>query len=550
MTADPSSNLRAGISSLPPIIQSLLDPSAYPELTESVELGQTHISYLFFTPNFVYKVKKPVDFGFLDFSTLEKRAYYCQQELQLNRRISPDVYLDVVSIVDVNGKYVIDEGVSSPLTLRPGSARAEQPVEYAVKMRRLPADRMAKVLLESNQLTDDMVRDLGRLIADFHQRAETSPEISSYSSLEGVSRNITENFEQTEKYIGQSISEKQYGRIKEYALGFLKENSQLFQRRVDSGRIKDCHGDLHLDQICFTDEGVRVIDCIEFTERFRFCDVASDIAFLAMDLEHNGRWDLSIALMYEYLAASGDTELKDLLVFYKCYRAYVRGKVESFRLDDPHISEDEKRAAALRASHYFDLSYAYASRSYPPYLVITAGMVGTGKSAVAEELASETGMAVMASDMIRKALAGVPPTERHYDTYSGGMYSPEGSQKTYQKMFRLAKDLLKEGQSVILDATFKKREDREKALSLAIEAGARLWTVECVCPEEIVKKRLEQRERKGASPSDGRWEIYERDKKDYAPLTELPSERHIVVDTSKLGPRDAAINAAKGIGLI
>ena len=532
---DPSNNLSSGMSGLPPIIQSLLEPSAYPEPTDVVELGQTHISYLLFTPNFVYKVKKPVDFGFLDFSTLEKRLYYCQQELKLNRRISPDVYLDVVSITSTDGTYIMG-----------GKGKA---VEYAVKMRRLPADRMAKVLLENNQLTENMARDLGRLIADFHRQAETSAETSAYGSLDGVSRNITENFEQTEKYIGQSISEKKFQRIQDYALGFLNENAQLFQRRVDSGRIKDCHGDLHLDQICFTDEGVRVIDCIEFTERFRFSDVASDIAFLAMDLERHSRWDLSLALMEEYLAASGDTEVKGLLDFYKCYRAYVRGKVESFRLDDHHISEEEKRAAALRASRYFDLSYAYASRGYPPYLIMACGMVGTGKSSVAEVLAAETGMAVIASDQVRKALAGFAPRERHYDTYGGGLYSPEQSQNTYGEMFRLAKALLKEGQSVVLDATFKRREDREKALSLAIEARAKFWAVECVCPEQIVKKRLELREQEGTSPSDGRWEIYERDKKDYAPLTEVPVDRHIVIDTAKFGPREAALNAAKGIGL-
>lgn len=525
-----------GMSDLPPLIQSLLDPSSYPDPTGRVELGQTHVSYLLFTGDFVYKIKKPVDFGFLDFSTLEKRDYFCQQELKLNRRISPDVYLAVVPIIAKGGNYVIG-----------GTGEA---VEYAVKMRRLPADGMASTLLENNQLTEKMVRQLARLIADFHQRAEASPEISAYGSLEGVSRNVRENFEQTEQYIGQSISERKYQSIRDYSLGFLKKNAELFQRRVEHGRVKDCHGDLHLDQICFTPAGVRVIDCIEFNERFRFCDAASDIAFLAMDIERHNRWDLSLALMEEYSGASGDLDVKGLLDFYKCYRAYVRGKVESFRLDDPHISTEEKLAAILRASLYFDLAYAYASRGYPASLVITCGLVGTGKSSVAEELASETGMSVISSDRVRKALAGVPPAERHYDAYAAGMYSVEQSQDTYQEMFRLAEALLGDGQSVVLDATFRKREDREKALLLAKKTGAGFWAVECVCSEDIVRHRLERRAIAGSSPSDGRWEIYERDKREYLPLTDIPEQQHILVNTSNSSPKQAAMRAAEALGLV
>jgi len=305
---------------------------------------QTQMSFLFLTGDYVYKVKKPVDLGYLDYTTLEKRRFFCQQELKLNRRLCPDIYLEVVPIVQHQGKILL-------------GGKGEV-IEYAVKMRQLPHQRMMDVLLSKNQVSKGMVQQVAQKLSDFHQQAETNAEISSYGSLSTILTNTEENFTQTQKYIGVSISREQYQSIKAYTDSFAEQNIRLFKKRVKEGRIRDCHGDLHSAHICFID-GICIYDCIEFNDRFRYCDVASEIAFLAMDLDYHRRPDLSRHFIDAYVKSSQDEELLKLLHFYKCYRAYVRGKVESFKLDDPHIPEGEKTRALAAARRYFQLAKSY-----------------------------------------------------------------------------------------------------------------------------------------------------------------------------------------------
>jgi len=329
---------------LPPLVQALLEPKTYPHAPQKVELMQTQMSFLFLTGDYVYKVKKPVDLGYLDYTTLEKRRFFCQQELKLNRRLCPDIYLEVVPIVQHQSKILLG-----------GKGKV---VEYAVKMRQLPPQRMMDVLLSKNQVSEGMVRQVAQKLADFHQQAETNAEISSYGDLSTILTNTEENFTQTQKYIGVSISREQYQTIKAYTDSFAEQNIRLFKKRVKEGRIRDCHGDLHSAHICFID-GICIYDCIEFNDRFRYCDVASEIAFLAMDLDYHRRPDLSRHFIDAYVKSSQDEELLKLLHFYKCYRAYVRGKVESFKLDDPHIPEGEKTRALAAARRYFQLAKSY-----------------------------------------------------------------------------------------------------------------------------------------------------------------------------------------------
>jgi len=305
---------------------------------------QTQMSFLFLTGDYVYKVKKPVDLGYLDYTTLEKRRVFCQQELKLNRRLCPDIYLEVVPIVQHQGKILL-------------GGKGEV-IEYAVKMRQLPHQRMMDVLLSKNQVSKGMVQQVAQKLSDFHQQAETNAEISSYGSLSTILTNTEENFTQTQKYIGVSISREQYQSIKAYTDSFAEQNIRLFKKRVKEGRIRDCHGDLHSAHICFID-GICIYDCIEFNDRFRYCDVASEIAFLAMDLDYHRHPDLSQHFIDAYVKNSQDEELLKLLNFYKCYRAYVRGKVESFKLDDPHIPEGEKSRALAAARRYFQLAESY-----------------------------------------------------------------------------------------------------------------------------------------------------------------------------------------------
>jgi len=330
----------------PELIQALLDPRIYPDSPPKVELVQTQMSFVFLAGDYVYKVKKPVNLGYLDYTTLEKRRFYCQREVELNRRLCPAVYLGVVAIARQAGRVSIN-----------GSGR---PAEYAVKMRRLPQEAMLNVRLARDQATPEMLAAVAQKLARFHEKAETNAAISAFGDLNAISQNTAENFNQTGKYIGTTISPEKYEHIRSFSESFLVQNAPLFRRRVSEGRIRDCHGDLHAAHICFGN-GICIYDCIEFNDRFRYGDVASEVAFLAMDLDHYRRTDLSQHFVNAYLTASGDTELKTLLNFYKCYRAYVRGKVEGFKLDDPYISEAEKKKILAVARGYFALADSYTA---------------------------------------------------------------------------------------------------------------------------------------------------------------------------------------------
>lgn len=500
------------MSVLPELARAMLKPEIYPETPDKVELMQTQMSFVFIAGDYVYKVKKPVNLGYLDYTTLEQRKYFCDKELELNRRLCPQTYLGVIPITKAGKEFTI--------------GGTGQPVEYAVKMRYLPRDRMMNVLLEKEQVTPEMAAEVARILADFHRRAETSPEISYYGSLKAIGINNNENYAQTEKYIGKTISQEQYRRIKGFTDSFTRDNEALFNGRINGGRIRDCHGDLHAAHICFTD-GICIYDCIEFTDRFRYCDVASEVSFLAMDLDHYGFAELSRSFVNAYVSNSKDEELLKLVRYYKCYLAYVRGKVESFKTDDPYISEAEREKTKSAAAGYFTLADSYTGKK--PLLLATVGLTGTGKSTIARALAKRLGLTILSSDVIRKKLAGVPLNERHFEGYRGGIYTPELNRRTYDKMYAEAGEILKQGDSVILDATFIKREGRLKAEHLAETAGADFGIIEVTLPENVIKERLDRRIKTG-SVSDGRWEIYTPQKKEFEPVDEIPEEQHITVD--------------------
>ncbi len=331
------------MAELPELIQALLDPKAYPDRTPQVELVQTQISYVLLAGEYVYKIKRPVDMGFLDYTTLEKRLYYCQKEVELNRRLCKDTYLGVVPITRDKGFTIGGKGEAQ---------------EYAVKMRRLPQDAMMDILLQQNKVTPAMVEKVSGILVNFHKKAATGEEITRLGGIEAVIKNTSENFAQTEKYFDVIIEPETYQRIKNYTEGFIKTNHALFLKRMAEGRVRDGHGDLHAAHICFY-QGICIYDCIEFIDRLRYTDVTADIAFLAMDLDHYGRQDLSGIFINAYVSQSGDKELLKLLNFYKCYRAYVRGKVGCLQYDDQYISAAEKEKIAANARSYFRLAASY-----------------------------------------------------------------------------------------------------------------------------------------------------------------------------------------------
>jgi len=328
------------------VVEALMKPEAYDEEPGQIELVQTHISFVFLTRNFVYKVKKAVNLGFLDFTTLEKRRFFCEKELELNRRLCDDMYLEVVPINRSRSNIIKIKGEG-------------ETVEYAVKMKRMPQEKMMNRLIDEKKVDSQLIDKIAKIIAEFHSKAETNKRISEFGSLAIIETNWKENFEQTQEFVGKTISMEDFKLICERIDDFMKRTVSFFEKRVAEGRVRDCHGDIHSGNIFVTD-GIYIFDAIEFNERFRYSDVASDVAFLAMDLDFKERADLSNFFVERYVKYSGDQELTKLLPFYKCYRAYVRGKVTSFKLKDPSISREEKNAATKEAKAYYKLATTYA----------------------------------------------------------------------------------------------------------------------------------------------------------------------------------------------
>jgi aminoglycoside phosphotransferase family enzyme len=281
----------------------------------------------------------------LDFTTLEKRRFFCEKELELNRRLCGDMYLEVVPINKADVVKIKGAGKT---------------VEYAVKMKRMPQETMLSKLLEQNKVDDRLVDRIAKVIADFHSKAETNRHISEFGSLAVIETNWKENFDQTEEFIGKTISATDFKLIRKRVEDFMKRNTALFEKRITEHRVRDCHGDIHSGNI-FATNGIYIFDAIEFNERFRYSDVAADVSFLAMDLDFKGRTDLSNFFMEKYVEYSGDQELTKLLPFYKCYRAYVRGKVAGFKLKDPNVRSKEKNMARKEAKAYFKLANTYAN---------------------------------------------------------------------------------------------------------------------------------------------------------------------------------------------
>ncbi len=329
------------------VIDALMEPQAYESPPGHIEILQTHISFVFLTENFVYKIKKPVNFGFLDFSTLEKRRFFCEKELELNKRLCGEMYIEVGSI-NREGKVIKIKGEG-------------ETVEYALKMKRMPQDRIMSKLLEENKVDKKRIDQIAKIIVEFHSKAETNEYISEIGSLKTVKANWDENFEQTRNAVGKTISPDAFQLIAKRTGLFMKENKELFRRRTTEGKVRDCHGDIHSGNIFITDR-VYIFDAIEFNERFRYSDVAADMAFLAMDLDFKGKRDLSDFFVKKYVEYSKDKDLMQLLPFYKCYRAYVRGKVMGFRLSDPNVCDKEKTEAKEVARGYMELASSYAEK--------------------------------------------------------------------------------------------------------------------------------------------------------------------------------------------
>lgn len=512
------------------IIKSLLKTEAYPEAVSSVELLQTHVSWIFLAGDFAYKIKKPVDFGFLDFSTIDRRRFYCNEEVRLNSRLCPDIYLGVAEVREVSGGAAFFG--TGPV------------IDYAVKMRRLPAERMLDRLVERGEATATDMRAVARVIADFHRVAATSPAISEYGRRERVMANWQENLAQSAVDRQTPLSDHELEVIREWVTSFVENRAELFERRVTQGFIRECDGDIHLENICVADGRIYIFDCIEFNERFRYCDTAADVAFLLMDLDYHHRHDLAEAVLDEYLIASGDSSLCDVVDFYKLYRAFVRGKVESFRRSDSGIEQKERERAGARSAAYFRLARGYLERlRLKTTLFITCGLTGCGKSTLTAQIVFELGIATYNSDRVRKQMAALPPDSAQHVPFETGLYSTAASEATYAELLRLAEAELAAGRSVIIDACFISREQRRPFGQLAAKLALPYVILFCSCPDPEQRRRLIERETAGESISDGRLEILEVQKNNFQPPDESEG---LVLNVSTAAPPDTLTSPIYG----
>ena len=498
------------------LIAFLESPKSYPHRPTEVRSLQTHISWVFVASPFVFKVKKPVNFGFLDFNTLQKRRHFCQRELELNRRLCPDIYLGVVPIYESASGF---------------SFNAEGEItEYSVKMRELPHGWFLRELLAKSLVGE---AEINRMIACLHRFYESetpTPEIEQWGTPQKLKISTDENFVQVEPFMGRTISPVAFETIRHFTNQFYAANEKLFCERIEQHRILDCHGDLHLDHVHLSPEATTIFDCIEFNDRFRFLDIANDLAFLAMDFDFEGRSDLGNLLLRNAAREFHDAGMLKVTNFYKCYRAFVRGKVESIQAMEKETTnpqEHEKQAA-----RYFRLALRYAVTGSEPLLLVVMGRIGTGKTTVAKQLASELDWPVFSSDEIRKTFAGIPLTRRSPPELRNKIYSVEMTQRTYRKLLEDGFAALDTSNGFVLDATFSTRAIRKFLRDECKKAKVLFQIVELDADRGEIKKRLRARDEKAEETSDARLEDFEKLNAAYQPPSELASDLISVTTTS------------------
>ncbi len=480
------------------LISFLGNPASYPHAPASVQVIQTHISCVAIAPPYVFKLKKPVDLGFLDFSTLEKRKFYCEQEVMLNRRLCNDTYEGVVPI------SYSDDGLTFGET--------GEIVDYVVKMNQLPTSGFLDVMLDDGKLGPTEVGRVADRLVHFYvstkEKTTAAADIAHWGKMEVLRQSTDENFQQVLPFVGDLVPLSVFRAIQEYTEQFYIRYTTLFRRRVVNHHIRDCHGDLRLEHIHSSEKGLCIYDCIEFNERFRYIDIANDVAFLAMDLDHKGQPALADYLVQRVAERLKDPDILLLAPFYKCYRAIVRAKVTAMKSSEAEVDDLEREKAMVEARSFFCLALRYVLERDRPRVIVFMGRVGSGKSTQARLLAERTGWKLCSSDVIRKQLAGVPLTKRGTADERKELYGTEQTDKTYAKLLAEAREALENRQSIILDATFSSRERRDALRSALQEAGAICSLVEVTASDETIMSRLKARETSKDVVSDARLEDF------------------------------------------
>ena len=485
-------------TSLTELIAALSRPTAYPWDVERVEVCQTHISAVFLAGPWVIKVKKPVRLPFLDFSTLERRQFFCEEEVRLNQRLAPGVYHGVVPIT------------RSSTGLR---IQGDGPVaEWAVQMERLPDEATFDSRLHHDTLTTEHVQRLARRVSEFHQSARRDQLTATYGRFDVIAAAVRANLEFARDQVGLTLSQSVFERLSDVTERALVLAQPIIERRAEAGFVRELHGDLHLDHVYLLEDqpsprDLLIIDTIEFNEGFRCIDVVADMAFCVIDFAAHGRRDLGRLFADTYFAATGDAEGRGLLPLFTSYRAAVRAKVNGMLATESEVAPSDRQAAVDRATALWLLALGeLESPAKRPALLLVSGLPGTGKSTLARGLAERAGFRVIRSDVVRKELAGLTATTRSSAEFQQGIYSPAWTDRTYAECLRQATRALLSGERVIVDATFLEDDRRRAFLQAAIRLGVpALWLV-CEALEECVRTRLAARH---GDASDADWSIYQ-----------------------------------------
>jgi len=496
------------------LIKSLLDPKLYDPPVEKCDLIETHISWVILAGRYAYKIKKSIDLGFLDFSTLEKRHFFCDEELRLNRRLAPAIYLSVIPITGT---------VAHPRWGGDGKA-----IEYAIKMEAFPQEAQLDRALAAGALQPCQMDLLARLIATFHNQAEIAPPESRFGDPDLILEPIKENFKQIRERVKNANALQILTSLEDWSLTAHRDHQPLFRQRKAAGFVRECHGDLHLRNIAWVDDVPIVFDCIDFNSNLRWIDVISDIAFLVMDLQDRRQPELAHRFLNNYLENTGDYPAVGVLRFYQVYRAMVRAKIDAIRVDQAGLSEMEQVEAEQEFFDYLNLASGYV-RPSKPRLILMRGMSASGKSTISGELVERLGAIRLRSDVERKRLFGLQPEDDGRAEVDEGIYSAQATEKTYLRLLELAEQIIAAGYSVIVDAVFLRFKERERFRKLADNGQAAFAVLECKTDARTLRQRIVNRRN---DVSDACLKVLEMQSAKWQPLYDRERDHALTIDTT------------------
>ena len=507
----------------PEQIEKLRRPETFAERPDRVEIIQTHMSVVCLAGEHAYKLKKAIELPFADFSTLEKRREFCEREVRLNRRLCPDTYLGVVPLVeapDGGFRFVADGD---------GGEGEGETIDFAVRMKRLPPGRMLDVLLEKDDAVPrEDIREIARRMVRFHREARRDGEVKELGAPEKLRGFATGNFEETRTMVGDLFPAALHQALERRTIRDFDHFADLLQARADGGFVVEGHGDLHARNICMTDPPA-IYDCIEFNPGFRCADVATEHAFLVMDLRFRGHAELADVYLDAVIEESGDADIRRLMPMLVRYRAMIRAKVSAIAAGEREMPEEKRRDSATAARRYLRLAAATAIGDHAPLWIACGGLPATGKSTLARTLAEAAGNTwpLLASDAVRKDLAGVPPDARLPEScYTAGF-----SRRTYDELYRRAESATENHPVVLLDANFRSRDERTRARETAARCGARFAIVETKAADATIRSRLAQRAKDPQATSDADLAVYEKLKDEFEVPRENEADPLIRIDT-------------------